>query len=112
MTLSSVSLIIRGYPGGGILPGNRLSRRESRGVEESDRAEIAAGGPAAGQTRPPAPPSVRVRPGQRDPDAAADRPGDRARPARLLPQPRLQGPRLPVPARHRGRLLGPRLPDR
>src|SRR3954449_8682337 len=105
MTLSSVSLMQSRIPPAqrrdsgscgplpmAYSPDTHLRGGNSRGVEESDRAEIAAGGAAAGQTGPPAPPSVRVRPGQRDPDAAADRPGDRARPARLLPQPGLQGP--------------------
>ena len=41
-----------------------------------------------------------------------DRSGHRARPARLLPEPRLEGPRVPVPPRRRSRLLGDRLPDR
>ena len=82
------------------------------GGQEHHRAEVAPRDAGAGQARPPAPPAVRVRPRQRDADAAADRPGHRARPARLLPEPRLQGPRLPVPARGRGRLLGDRLPDR
>src|SRR5260221_14622938 len=97
---------------GGILPGHPSSRRNLRGAEESDRAEIAACDPAARQTCPTAPAAVRVRSRQRDADAAADRPGDRARPARLLPQPRLEGPGLPVPARRRGRVPGARLPDR
>ena len=132
MTLSSVSLICRlarsppnednrpplpcpRHGAGGILPGHTSS--ENRGgisvelksltEQKSLLAEL-----AARQTDPAAPAAVRVRPRQRHPDAAADRPGHRARPARLLPQPGLEGPRLPVPARGRGRLLGPRLPDR
>ena len=68
--------------------------------------------PRAGQAHPPAPPAVRVRPRPRHPAVPADRPGNRARPARLLPQPGLEGPRVPVPPRRRGRLLGDRLPDR
>ena len=107
-------------PGSILRPATGRRRRAGRhdrggkagGSEEPDRAEVAARDPAAGQARPPAQAAVRVRPRQGDADAAADRPGHRARPARLLPQPRLQGPRVPVPARGRGRLLGDRLPDR
>src|ERR1700755_488864 len=121
MTLSSVSLMtIRGYPATGlpmadsaaILARHPYSRRNHSGVEEPDRAEIAARDASPRQTRPPVPPSLRVRPGQRHADAVADRPGHRARPAGLLPQPGFQGPRLPVPACRRGRLFGPGLPDR
>ena len=68
--------------------------------------------PGAGQADPPAPPAVRVRSRPRDPAVPADRPGDRARSARLLPEPGVEGPRVPVPPRRRGRLLGDRLPDR
>src|ERR1700748_3259306 len=121
MTLSSVSLMtIRGYPATGlpmvdsaaILARHPYSRRNHSGVEEPDRAEIAARDASPRQTRPPVPPSLRVRPGQRNPDAAADRPGHRARAAGLLPQPRLEGSGLPVQPRGGGRLLGARLSDR
>ena len=123
MTLSSVSLmVIEDNPpapeppaaiADGILPSTPVFEEEitvelkSLTEQKSLLATL-----AARQTGPPAPAAVRVRSRQRNADAAADRPGHRARPARLLPQPGLEGPRLPVPARRRGRLLGPRLPDR
>ncbi len=66
----------------------------------------------AWQAHPAAAPSVRVRAGPRHAPVPAHRPGDRARPARLLPQPGLEGSRVPVPPRGRGGLLGDRLRDR
>ena len=71
--------------------------------------QLPAGDPLAGQAHPPAPTAVRLRPRRGDAAAPADRPGHRARPARLLPEPGLEGPRVPVPPRRRGRLLRDRL---
>ena len=99
--------------GSGIL-GSKAQPGGSRedGSQVDHRAEVAAGNALARQARAAAPAALRLRPRQRDPDAAADRPGDRARPPRLLPEPRLEGPRVPVQPGRRGRLLGDRLPDR
>src|SRR3712207_7094155 len=46
----------------------------------------------------------RSRARQRDADAPSDRPGHRARPARLLPEPGVEGPRVPRSEEHTSEL--------
>src|SRR5688572_2268747 len=73
-----------GFPGpraGGILSVPRIrGGPELDGSEEPYRAEVPSGHSLARQAHTAAAAAVRVRAWPGDPDAAADRPGDRARP--------------------------------